>query len=33
MPLFLNTMRSNENFCVPGKAEVPILRRRLGAAE
>ena len=34
MPLFLNTMRANENFQVPGRGEVPILRRtRIVAAE
>lgn len=27
MPLFLNTMRANENFRVPGKDAVPVLRR------
>jgi bacterioferritin-associated ferredoxin len=27
MPLFLNTMRTNDNFRVSGKPEVPILRR------
>jgi bacterioferritin-associated ferredoxin len=27
MPLFLNTMRANENFRVPGRDEVPMLRR------
>ena len=32
MPLFLDTMRSNVNFGVPGKGEVPRLRRRMGAA-
>lgn len=33
MPLFLNTMRANESFRVPGKDEVPALRHRLVAAE
>jgi bacterioferritin-associated ferredoxin len=32
MPLFLNTMRSNENFRVPGREAPPILRRRINAS-
>ncbi len=31
MPLFLNTMRTNENFGVPGIGTPPILRRRIRA--
>ena len=27
MPLFLNTMRRNENFCVPDRDAPPSLRR------
>jgi len=33
MPLFLETMRSNENFRVPGAAEVPQLPRRRRAKD
>lgn len=28
MTLFLDTMRSNRNFHVPGRGEMPVLRRR-----
>jgi bacterioferritin-associated ferredoxin len=33
MPLFLNTMRTNRNFGVPGTGDAPVLHRRLIAAE
>jgi bacterioferritin-associated ferredoxin len=32
MPLFLDTMRANRNFHVPGRDEVPALRRPQGIA-
>lgn len=33
MPLFLDTMRRNRNFGVPGREDVPRLRGRVRAAE
>lgn len=33
MPLFLDTMRTNRNFSVPGKHQIPQLRRLRIAAE
>jgi bacterioferritin-associated ferredoxin len=33
MPFFLDTMRANKNFRVPGKGETPVLRRRVIAGE
>ena len=32
MPLFLNSMRTNENFRVHGAGDPPILRRRIRAS-